>query len=503
MWLVPRPGPVARISLGLVALVVVLLTLADLLLGVVPDRTALEGQLRLRASETFAVQIAALMESDNQAVLNKTLRQVVSRDPAIQSIGIRRNDGSLVAQAGDHARLWVVPQAGEPVADQVKVPILSDRNHWGDVETRFVAAGPRTFGDWITQPVVLLVLILVAGGSGLYYVYLRRAMQFLDPSATVPDRVRKTLDFLVEGVLILDQQGRIVLANQAFRKLYPATSQLVYGQSIAELTWLKRGDSEALAPWSRTLREATPVIGEMLTIHPAGGATIKISVSCSPIMDNNNRMRGCLVAFDDVTEIYDKNQKLEEAYDEVKRVHEKIKIQNEELQQLASRDPLTGCLNRRAFFEEADGVFAQALHANANLCCIMVDIDLFKGFNDLYGHSVGDQVIQVMARTLTRSLHLHDILCRYGGEEFCIILPNTTLENACKAAERIRLTIEKNGSAAVTAAQVKTITSSFGVASLAHGVTQIAELIDRADEALYESKKNGRNRVSAWQPPAD
>ena len=496
-----RPGPVARISFGLVALIISLLLLADFILGVLPDQANAQRQQRQHTVESLALQISALLESADDRILNQTLRQVANHDTTIQSIGIRGMDRTLVAEVGDHAQLWRKAITDGEADNHITLPLFANREHWGDIELNFKAAEQRSLVSWLTQPHIQLLAMIIVGGGLLYYVYLRRAMQYLDPSSAVPDRVRKTLDFLVEGVVILDRQGRIVLANQAFRDLHPAIDRSLNGQLIAELGWLKGENSEIQAPWFRSLYSKAVISGEVLNIQLENESPTKAIVSCTPILGSNDRVCGCLITFDDVTEIERKNTELALAYEEIARAQEKLKAKNEELHFLASRDPLTGCFNRRAFFESAEEMFTQAARLHNNFCCLMTDIDHFKGFNDVYGHQIGDQVIQVVVRTLNRHLRVNDLLCRYGGEEFCIILPNTSHEEAFAVAERMRKDIEENSSAAIRSAQVRTITSSFGVASLRHGALNLAELIERADEALYTSKENGRNRVSFWQSP--
>ena len=103
-WAKLRAGPVARLSLGLMALVISLLMLADMLLGVAPDRGDLERQLRQRSSESLAVQITALLESGDDGTLSKTIQQVIGRNADILSIAVRRAEGSIVAQGGDHGK---------------------------------------------------------------------------------------------------------------------------------------------------------------------------------------------------------------------------------------------------------------------------------------------------------------------------------------------------------------------------------------------------------------
>ncbi len=127
----------------------------------------------------------------------------------------------------------------------------------------------------------------------------------------------------------------------------------------------------------------------------------------------------------------------------------------------------------------------------------MVDIDRFKSVNDLYGHLIGDQVIQKMAQILSEHLRPRDLLCRYGGEEFCLMLPETSLEVACTIAERLRAAIE---TCSPTSAEGKkfSFTASFGVGSFEAEMLEMEDLIRNADRALYSSKQNGRNRVTFY-----
>jgi diguanylate cyclase (GGDEF)-like protein len=131
----------------------------------------------------------------------------------------------------------------------------------------------------------------------------------------------------------------------------------------------------------------------------------------------------------------------------------------------------------------------------------MADIDHFKQFNDRYGHAVGDEVIRALVRTLQAGLRNDDLLCRYGGEEFCIILPDTSLELAEDIASRLRADVENHAGMSVRTTGGLHITSSFGVATVAPEMRDPAELIERADEALYRSKESGRNRVTVWLAP--
>jgi len=167
------------------------------------------------------------------------------------------------------------------------------------------------------------------------------------------------------------------------------------------------------------------------------------------------------------------------------------KKRNEELDYLAARDPLTNCYNRRILFEVMNRDFLD-LPQIEEYCILMVDIDHFKSVNDTYGHSIGDTVLCGVAELLQANIRKSDSVARFGGEEFCIILPNTTQEQAIRIAETIRIKVEK-----ATFDDIP-VTCSFGVTSIKFKARTPSELIEQADLALYEAKSLGRNQVALW-----
>ena len=167
------------------------------------------------------------------------------------------------------------------------------------------------------------------------------------------------------------------------------------------------------------------------------------------------------------------------------------KKRNEELDYLAARDPLTNCYNRRILFEVMNRDFLD-LPQIGEYCILMVDIDHFKSVNDTYGHSIGDTVLCGVAELLQANIRKSDSVARFGGEEFCIILPNTTQEQAIRIAEAIRIKVEK-----ATFDDIP-VTCSFGVTSIKFKARTPSELIEQADLALYEAKSLGRNQVALW-----
>ena len=169
-----------------------------------------------------------------------------------------------------------------------------------------------------------------------------------------------------------------------------------------------------------------------------------------------------------------------------------------EVQRLAITDVLTGVFNRRHFFDVADREIKRAQRYHIPITAIMLDIDDFKKANDTYGHAAGDIVLRKIAETCAENLREVDILGRYGGEEFSVILPNTDLEGGVQLGERLRQAIEV---VRVTVPRgVINPTISLGIAELTENIPDLLSLIDQADIALYRAKNNGKNQVQAIEP---
>ncbi|NQY26444.1 MAG: GGDEF domain-containing protein [Piscirickettsiaceae bacterium] len=168
---------------------------------------------------------------------------------------------------------------------------------------------------------------------------------------------------------------------------------------------------------------------------------------------------------------------------------------------LAKTDRLTKLANRRSFDEVLAKMTRDSDNTGIDICLIFCDLDFFKNINDKHGHLVGDQVLKVIANTLTKSVKGRDLVSRYGGEEFTITLLNTTLENAKKLAEAIRIEIaSKRIQRKDTREPLGQITMSFGVARYVPS-EGVDSFLQRADRALYMSKKNGRNMISEAPMP--
>ncbi len=166
--------------------------------------------------------------------------------------------------------------------------------------------------------------------------------------------------------------------------------------------------------------------------------------------------------------------------------------------ELATYDPLTGMLNRRAGLERVEEELSRQYRSGGAVACLLMDIDHFKKVNDSYGHQTGDEVLHKIGQALVSCTRKHDIACRYGGEEFLMLLPDTELEAALATAEKIRGMI-----AALPFSfhdHPFTVTTCIGVTPMQAGEA-IESLIARADQALYQAKNEGRNRVCSTVPP--
>ena len=170
------------------------------------------------------------------------------------------------------------------------------------------------------------------------------------------------------------------------------------------------------------------------------------------------------------------------------------------IQYQASMDSLTGIPNRRSFRATLEHEYARAKRERAPLSLIMCDIDNFKGYNDTYGHNVGDECLAAVAQTIKSALKRPGDYCaRYGGEEFIIILPGTNQKGSVQVAERLRLDLEQKAIPHQASFPKKVVTMSLGsVTMLPGGEVSQDELIERADRALYAAKGKGKNRVETY-----
>jgi diguanylate cyclase (GGDEF)-like protein len=195
--------------------------------------------------------------------------------------------------------------------------------------------------------------------------------------------------------------------------------------------------------------------------------------------------------------VLDQNLHLRKAYEEIAGVNRELERVNQELERVARFDVLSGLMNRMSLFDALDVEIERSLRSGTSLCGIMVDIDHFKQVNDTLGHGCGDKVIRALGRVFHQEMRKYDYAGRYGGEEFFIALPNSSLHQASMFAERVRAHLEE---LSVECEEGRTsVTVSMGIAKFRNGESRDM-WISRADRAMYVAKQKGRNRVEV-EPP--
>jgi diguanylate cyclase (GGDEF)-like protein/PAS domain S-box-containing protein len=215
----------------------------------------------------------------------------------------------------------------------------------------------------------------------------------------------------------------------------------------------------------------------------------------TPVLDEHGNVKNFIAIKMDITKRKEREEELRLAREKLELANLELRFAFEHEQHLAHTDPLTGVNNRRYLFELAEHEFDVARRYQQPLSVILFDLDHFKSINDTFGHSTGDKMLEYVTQAACAQLRDVDLIGRYGGEEFVIVLPMTGAQQAYLLAERIR--------AGVDALRIETdkgtaaVTLSIGVAEMLHVPLDgsVENMLHRADEAMYAAKKNGRNRT--------
>ncbi|MFK7963015.1 MAG: diguanylate cyclase [Burkholderiaceae bacterium] len=485
-------------TLALVSIGTTLIIMAELTLGILSSGIRQEQTSRQVISQALAVQLASIVQVADQDEMEAVVESVAHTSDAIRSIGLRKRDASLLVQSAEHYRSWSEPLDNHLAQNQAIVRLDTESGRWGQVEVLFEEDSAPLGVKLLKDPLVRTLLFMVLAGVPVYWLYLRRALQHLDPASVIPERVQTAFDTMSEGIVIIDADGRVLLVSHAFQKMNPTETPVRSGVVLSSVDWLAIGLGSDISqhPWIRAMNENQSISGESMTVATSFGHQ-HLVVGCAPIGEPERPARGCMVTFSDVTELYRSNEALRDANHALSDSQAEIQRQNVELQRLATRDPLTGCLNRRALLDAFDELVMQAKAEGLGISCLIIDIDHFKRVNDTHGHGIGDRVIQEVAKRLLESTRSTDLVCRYGGEEFCIVLPGMDAEGAVVLADRILQRIAERAGRSVREIEGLHVTVSVG-ASFAKGMqVEAKRLIDEADVALYEAKDAGRNQTQA------
>lgn len=296
-------------------------------------------------------------------------------------------------------------------------------------------------------------------------------------------RMADALASTAAAVIIADKRGVIEVVNEACARLLgrdiPPEAQV----SLADLFPLEE-QPRVRADLLAAIEVGGEWAGEVQAVAD-GGERVDCIVTLSPIRRASGTTDGLVVTLRDVSD----RVAMEEA----------LRAANRRLAEQASRDTLTGLYNRGYFHEVLEREMARALRYGDVLSVIMIDLDGFKAVNDEHGHATGDKVLVEIARMLRPHLRDGDVLARFGGDEFVALLPNTEGAAAATVADRLRSSIRVRGYGPDEAARITMsggIATSEDVLDVERSATDV--LLTRADEALYRSKNQGGDQITAW-----
>ncbi|HEU0296832.1 MAG TPA: histidine kinase N-terminal 7TM domain-containing protein [Anaerolineales bacterium] len=303
----------------------------------------------------------------------------------------------------------------------------------------------------------------------------------------IPIARHTILEHIPEMVFVVDAHDRVLDANSA--------AQHALGKSLEEI--IGRDPLEVFEKWPQLLNRFLTSDEAHEEIQVPGDPPRTWEIDISPLYNQFGRLEGRVIVAHDVTEHKWLEQDLIFANDTLKSQLEEINKLRDELQEQAIRDPLTNAYNRRYLSEFLDKEILRAERQQSPVSIVIMDVDGFKQFNDSYGHKCGDDVLKDITQFLNEHSRRGDVVCRYGGEEFVVLMPNVSLETAYERAEMWRqdfseTPIEYEGMELFA-------TFSAGVATYPqHGSTGEA-ILQAADKALLHSKDTGKNKVTCYE----
>jgi diguanylate cyclase (GGDEF)-like protein/PAS domain S-box-containing protein len=324
---------------------------------------------------------------------------------------------------------------------------------------------------------------LIFGLSALFFAYAVLRDRFIDIISAAHGHL---IDSMSDGVLVLDTQNQIVEFNPAMQQLLNYNPVSLVGQSASAVleAWLGRPQSMLNEEKSQT------------EFRVPGSPSRYLDVRLTLLLDKHQRVKGRLLVFRDITERKQVEKKLRNANERLQGQLIEIGTLQSELRAQAIRDPLTNLFNRRYLDETLERELARAAREHYPVCVIMMDLDHFKVVNDTYGHEAGDQVLKALARTLSAGNRRGDFACRFGGEEFVVVMPNIAVEVAYQRAEELRT--------ALNSLQIQygkfslSTTISIGIACYpSHGEGR-ESVLRAADRAMYAAKNAGRNHILTY-----
>lgn len=329
-----RVTPLVWISFGLVSLTISVMLAGDSLVDLVPNRDRQVFEYRRDLAESLAIQYSALAERDQIETITFAMEMLAKRNQDILSLALLQNSGGVVAQVGEHTQAWVQPPGGESTLQFLQVPIFSGDQSWGVLQVAFRRTDVSALDRFLTDPWVrFLAFVSVMGFIG-YLFFMKRTLRQLDPSGIIPTRVKAALDALTQGVVMIDTQDVIVLANDSFSRVVDKSVTSLIGSDLGALAWKGVAPSASVMvhPWTQAImdKQSQDHVPLLLNLHD--GEQRKFIVNTVPIIDDGTTVRGALVSFYDVTELDRANSQLKEANSELETSRVHILQKNQELE---------------------------------------------------------------------------------------------------------------------------------------------------------------------------
>ncbi len=298
------------LTFGLVSLVMSAL-LGAMFIGAIPDREANERQARAALAETVTATLMVDLADGRLAKAQAILEFVLSRNTSLISLAIRNEQGEIVSVAGPHNEQWQARADGKSTDTHILVPLTGGGGKWGQTELHFKPITSNKIWIWEADERLQLLIIVGLCCSFSFFLYLGRMLKQLDPSRAVPDRVKSALDTLSEGLLLLDQNGQIVLANQAFGNLVGLSQDKLLGTDADTLAW--QGFEATEAPWHHALNTGQTQLNIAIGLTDANGKLRSFLANCAPVKGEKDTVGGVLLSLADVTELQEKEIQLIES----------------------------------------------------------------------------------------------------------------------------------------------------------------------------------------------
>jgi PAS domain S-box-containing protein len=297
-----RLTPLFRIASGLVALT------CSLLIGL--------DMAGVQLCETLAAQATPAIQRNDVGAIRASLRAAVLRNEDVLSAGVRDGRGRLIVATGDHRAEWNPEFKDRSTATHARIPLFKGGRRWGTIEVRFSQLNSGSFlGALWDRPLVRMLVLMALPGFVAYLFYLRRTLRHLDPSAVIPARVHTALNVMAEGVVLLDEEERIVLANSAFAEQVGRSEASLMGLKASSLKWKLKDSLEVpeTFPWLEAIHNAETVMDFPLVLDTGSQEEMRVFVvNGSPVLDGRGRAKGAIATFAEVTALERKSRELED-----------------------------------------------------------------------------------------------------------------------------------------------------------------------------------------------